>query len=566
MSAHLAIVLSWLVAGLVSLAPAAAEASEFLVKDINPNGSSGPTWLQNVGGLLYFQAQDGTTGVEPWRSDGTEPGTILLRDIYLGAQGSYPSAFSDLNGAAYFSANDGALGHELWTSTGTSGSTALVKDLNPGPADSWPGVASSFTRVGSTLFFMAYSNAHGYELWKTDGSLAGSVLVRDINPGPDGSTPLGQIDFNGELVFRADDGLPASNHRELWRSDGTTNGTTILEDLNPTGEGYPADFVILNGALLFTANDGTHGDELWRSDGTPEGTDLLVDINPGAISSRPGQLRVLDGTLYFVANDGVHGAELWRSDGTAGGTEMVVDLNPMGSSPISSLAVAGDQLFFVRMAAAFNHELWGSDGTAGGTALLRAFTPSNYHPLVENLTDVEGTLYFSADDGVHGVELWKSDGTSAGTVLAADIWPGDLWSSSSPSYLTNIEGTLYFAANDGVHGNELCAIHGAAAGVAELGAGPISTLRLLPAAPNPFRGVTALRFDLDAPAAVRLQIFDVAGRLVREILPGDRLEAGRHAVDWDGRNASGRDLASGIYVYQVESAARREVGRVVLAR
>jgi len=53
---------------------------------------------------------------------------------------------------------------------------------------------------------------------------------------------------------------------------------------------------------------------------------------------------------------------------------------------------------------------------------------------------------------------------------------------------------------------------------------------------------------------------------VREILPGDRLEAGRHAVDWDGRNASGRDLASGIYVYQVESAARREVGRVVLAR
>jgi ELWxxDGT repeat protein len=165
------------------------------------------------------------------------------------------------------------------------------------------------------------------------------------------------------------------------------------------------------------------------------------------------------------------------------------------------------------------------------------------------------------------VELWKSDGTIAGTVLAADIWPGDAWSFSWPKYLTPVAGTLYFSADDGVHGRELCAVHGATTGVGGVaGAGALSTLRLLPAAPNPFRGVTALRFDLDAPAAVRVQIFDVAGHLVREILPGDRLAAGRHAIDWDGRNASGRDLASGVYVYQVESAARREVGRVVLTR
>ncbi len=93
-----------------------------------------------------------------------------------------------------------------------------------------------------------------------------------------------------------------------------------------------------DGALYFNANDeaGPHGYELWRSDGTQEGTQLVKDINPGSSHSYPDYLTVFDGALYFSATNGTHGKELWRSDGTAAGTRLVKDIweggngNPSG--------------------------------------------------------------------------------------------------------------------------------------------------------------------------------------------------------------------------------------------
>jgi len=68
------------------------------------------------------------------------------------------------------------------------------------------------------------------------------------------------------------------------------------------------------------------------------------------------------------------------------------------------------------------------------------------------LTDVNGTLFFVANDGSHGIELWNSDGTSGGTVMVKDINPGD---NLNLEYFANVNGTLYFGADDGSHGNEL---------------------------------------------------------------------------------------------------------------
>jgi ELWxxDGT repeat protein len=160
--------------------------------------------------------------------------------------------------------------------------------------------------MGIRLVFSADDGSSGVELWVTDGTTAGTTLLKDINPGSDESFPF---DFaalgDGRLVFSADDG---SNGRELWVTDGTTAGTTLLKDINPgpgdsvTGhEGFAA---LGDGRLVFQANDGSTGTELWVTDGTAVGTTLLKDINPGPGSSNPASFTALDGSLVAGASRG----------------------------------------------------------------------------------------------------------------------------------------------------------------------------------------------------------------------------------------------------------------------
>src|SRR5262249_44039126 len=151
----------------------------------------------------------------------------------------------------------------------------------------------------------------------------------DINPGLGSGSPSNLTNVNGTLYFSANDGV---NGTELWKSDGTTAGTTMVKDLFP-GEttyyvGNPGygnwvtvpnssnlgSLTTLNGTLFFTATDGAHGNELWKSDGTAGGTAMVTDIRPGSESSNLGSLTNVNGTLYFRANGGINGDELWKSD------------------------------------------------------------------------------------------------------------------------------------------------------------------------------------------------------------------------------------------------------------
>jgi ELWxxDGT repeat protein len=101
------------------------------------------------------------------------------------------------------------------------------------------------------------------------------------------------------------------------------------------------------GMLYFAANDGVNGEELWRSNGTAAGTSLVKDIRPGAFGSVPRELTVSAGSLYFTANDGTAGVELWKTDGTAAGTVIVKDIYAgfTGSNPKNLTDVNGT-LFF----------------------------------------------------------------------------------------------------------------------------------------------------------------------------------------------------------------------------
>jgi ELWxxDGT repeat protein len=380
-----------------------------------------------------------------WKSDGTPAGTTMVSEINPGGS-SDPANFIALGDAVYFSAINSDYGNELWKTDGTEAGTVMVKDINPGADFGIPSGSFQFIQLNNILYFAAMTAGYDCELWKSDGTEAGTVLVKDINPGINSSCPRHFVNINGELFFTTDDGVHGD---ELWNSDGTEAGTVLVKDINlGFTPSMPYHFVNVNGELFFTANDGTHGDELWKSDGSAIGTMLVADIRPGVTSSDLSELTAFNGTLYFRGNEGLHGMEFWRSDGAAAGTTLVMDINPGNSSAsVGPLTAMNGAVFFAANDGVHGSELWRSDGREAGTFLVKDTNPgiaSGIWPW--DFLVIGDTLFFSANDGVHGLELWKSDGTAEGTVMVKDINPdGD----SIPRNLVNLNGTLFFSARQG---------------------------------------------------------------------------------------------------------------------
>jgi ELWxxDGT repeat protein len=124
-----------------------------------------------------------------------------------------------------------------------------------------------------------------------------------------------------------------------------------------------------NGAAYFVAADTTSW-QLWRSDGTPEGTHVVKVINPGTNGSFPESLRVIDGLLYFTATELGVGRQLWRTDGTEAGTLRLTSV-PGGVGDQATFAKHGDYVYFGAGRDDTGWELWRSDGTPEGTTLFK---------------------------------------------------------------------------------------------------------------------------------------------------------------------------------------------------
>src|SRR5262249_49559939 len=146
---------------------------------------------------------------------------------------------------------------------------------------------------------------------------------------------------------------------------------------------------------------------------------------PSASAARRKQRRPLASRLHVEVLE----------DRTLLSVTLVQDINPAGAgSNPGPLTAVGDRVFFAADVPATGRELYVSDGPPEGTALVKDIRPGSGGSMTTSsdpqLTNVNGTLFFVANDGVHGSELWKSDGTEAGTVLVKDINPDS--ASSSP--------------------------------------------------------------------------------------------------------------------------------------
>lgn len=385
-----------------------------------------------VANHMYFFTTDRNSGTKLWVSDGTDSGTSVLKTFSADSNMAGAYELTTLNGNLYFTAEGARQGWELWKSDGTASGTAPIASF-PGPS----GRPSNSAIFGNSITFTADDGVHGRELWETDGTAAGTHLVKDIAFTTVPVHPDWLTTANGQALFAASDTF--GNPLGLWKTDGTAAGTIQLT------AGAASDLTDWNGTLYFDGFDPTTGHELWKSDGTPTGTSLVQDIDPGPSSSQPRFLTPDGHQLYFVTNLN----SLWVTDGSPNGAvELGLPGGVVLDDPATGLVkarptVVNGQLFFASLAPGAGVGLWKTDGTPAGTSLVKVdFKPDGSSGDPRDFTAFGNLLYFFALNVTGKYDLWQSDGTPGGTVISS-------LNQFQPSQLTVINGSLYFDGTQG---------------------------------------------------------------------------------------------------------------------
>lgn len=374
-----------------------------------------------VGEYLYFKGNHDTNLL---RTDGTRDGAVFLRsDLHLD-----PSAFIEFNGMAIW-VEDNA----LWRSDGTRDGTIPLT----------PSALSNLQVIDSTenfLFFQGYDPASGLELYRTDGTVEGTLLLKDINPGSEDGYVGAPVVVGNKLFFSGDDG---THGRELWKTDGTAAGTMMVKDINPgSAEGFtgPSGMEVA-GDVFFSANDGVHGRELWKTDRTSDGTVIVKDVKAGAENGFLGEGLPVGNSFYFNSN-----AELWISDGTEAGTAFLKDVDPV------FIADANGKLFFYTVIETEDDpeiEIWKSEGTETSTIRLIELcrnclfgNPGDFRTTQDykGFQVYEDKIYFIANGPSPLIQqVWTTDGTEAGTSrIFSDFLDGTI------EFFELVNGFLFF--------------------------------------------------------------------------------------------------------------------------
>lgn len=329
-----------------------------------------------MGGMLYLMAADSAGHYnELWITDGSSLGTHRVKVINpdpdsLGILhfGFNDYSFIGYRGIVYFYANDGVHGIELWRTDGTDTGTFMLKDINLLPGGSINNIHSfpfgEFAVANDRLYFSANDGIHGPELWTTDGTPTGTRLVYDLCPGAIGANPQYLTPYNGRLCFWAANNADTG----LFITDGTDTGTHLLVSHIFTPNSEQA---VMDGKLYFFADTpGVAGSEgLWVTDGSATGTHWVAHAFYGRTqysytSYLSAFLTAFQHKLYFAAAD-----NLWESDGTAAGTKLFIRLSdrPELCCTPTQLTEYQHRLYFKALNFNGRVDVLSTDGTDTGT-------------------------------------------------------------------------------------------------------------------------------------------------------------------------------------------------------
>jgi ELWxxDGT repeat protein len=340
-------------------------------------------------------------------------------------------------------------------------------------AGQWGSYPTSLTVSGDRMYFVA-ENTLGRELYVTDGTPTGTRLVKDINPTPGhGSNPERlQPDGQGGLFFLADDG---SGHGEqLWKTDGTSAGTVSVATPPVTDISNRLTTIPVNGRNFFLVTTAQGGYELW-ADYPPAGTIVLLrTFPPPTNGSGPRNFIQRDGVLYFLTAGEPGKVGLWRSDGTAVGTKLVAETG-LGAGYFTLMwdvtIAAGGNFYYLGLPRTdtWTPEVWSASPATGKFVKVFGLDTPGYGT-AGDVVSLGGKLFFTAGRAEDGLTLWTTDGTVAGTHRVTGPWSthGSLsgrWEGLDPNGPLRVFGNrLVFSTADGA----VWAGDGTAAGTAEV--------------------------------------------------------------------------------------------------
>ncbi|NJL60539.1 MAG: DUF5050 domain-containing protein [Methylacidiphilales bacterium] len=404
--------------------------------DINlGSGSSNPNNLTAVDNILYFSADDGKTGQELWQIDtriGSNTIPKALTDINQKSR-QVPANLISVNDTLYYTFND-ISGMQLWRLDKGTGQQVKINFPN-----GWNSI-SNVTTVNNNLYFTA-NDINGQKLWKLDSANV-DKLTTIASLGGIGTTYEQFLNINGNLFVVS---TQPDRVKKLWRID--NNGISTSVNLLSTTSliNNISNLVNYNGSLHFTT---THSDgfiQLFRINQT--GVTELISIPSSVPLAAIRNLTVVGNKLNFVTENVDGRRFLWSTDQNRMTSSIPLPFSTSGSLNLSQLSGVGNSLHFVAQNGTFPPELWRLDDFGKPVRIMVAANPSQ--PAFENLTNINGTLYFTNN---FGRELWKSDQQSFPTRLLSP-------NSSNPNFrisnLTNINGNLYVNITDSISGQEL---------------------------------------------------------------------------------------------------------------